>query len=157
MGPGEDANASDLQNAYEMGKLIAQNQWVLLTGGRNVGVMDAAAQGAKQENGLTVAILPGETHQNMSGFVDIAIATGMGSARNNINVLSCDAIVVCGIGAGTASEIALALKANKKVILIAPNPSTELFFFTLSPQQILTAETPQTAVSLLHMMVSSKS
>lgn len=42
MGPGDNATPSDLQNAYELGKSIAQEGWVLLTGGRNVGVMDAA-------------------------------------------------------------------------------------------------------------------
>ena len=46
MGSGEKAKAIDVQNAYELGKLIAQEGWVLLTGGRNVGVMEAANQGA---------------------------------------------------------------------------------------------------------------
>jgi len=35
IGPGENATATDLHNAYELGKLIAQQGWVLLTGGRN--------------------------------------------------------------------------------------------------------------------------
>lgn len=66
MGPGEQATATDLQNAYELGKLIAQQGWVLLTGGRNVGVMDAANQGAKSANGLTVGILPGNNTNDVS-------------------------------------------------------------------------------------------
>jgi len=43
MGPGTGAKAQDLENAYELGRLIAERGWVLLTGGRNVGVMDAAS------------------------------------------------------------------------------------------------------------------
>jgi uncharacterized protein (TIGR00725 family) len=117
MGPGETATAQDLQNAYELGKNIAQQGWIVLTGGRNIGVMDAASKGAKSVNGLTVGILPGRDHQDVSEAVDIAIFTDMGNARNNINVLSSDVVIACGMGAGTASEVALALKNQKKVIL----------------------------------------
>ena len=41
MGPGELATSKDMSNAYRLGKLIAQEGWVLLTGGKNVGVMRA--------------------------------------------------------------------------------------------------------------------
>ena len=88
MGPGADATAADLAYAYELGKLIAQQGWVLLTGGRNVGVMEGASQGAKAANGLTIGILPTDDTNGISEAVDIAIITDMGNARNNINVLS---------------------------------------------------------------------
>lgn len=136
MGPGEQATATDLQNAYELGKLIAQQGWVLLTGGRNVGVMDAANQGAKSANGLTVGILPGNNTNDVSESVDLAIVTDLGNARNNINVLSADVVIACGMSAGTAAEIALALKANKKVILLNNNQESKLFFQPLSPENI---------------------
>lgn len=136
MGPGEQATATDLQNAYELGKLIAQQGWVLLTGGRNVGVMDAALQGAKSANGLTIGILPGNNTNDVSEFVDLAIVTDLGNARNNINVLSADVVIACGMSAGTAAEIALALKANKKVILLNNNQESKLFFQGLSPENI---------------------
>lgn len=136
MGPGEQATATDLQNAYELGKLIAQQGWVLLTGGRNVGVMDAANQGAKSANGLTIGILPGNNTNDVSESVDLAIVTDLGNARNNINVLSADVVIACGMSAGTAAEIALALKANKKVILLNNNQESKLFFQHLSPENI---------------------
>lgn len=136
MGPGEQATATNLQNAYELGKLIAQQGWVLLTGGRNVGVMDAANQGAKSTNGLTVGILPGNNTNDVSESVDLAIVTDLGNARNNINVLSADVVIACGMSAGTAAEIALALKANKKVILLNNNQESKLFFQRLSPENI---------------------
>lgn len=44
--------------------------------------------------------------------VDIPIVTGMGSARNNINALSSNVLVAVGMGPGTASEVALALKVR---------------------------------------------
>lgn len=132
MGSGDKATATDLQNAYELGKLIAQQGWVLLTGGRNVGVMDAANRGAKSANGLTVGILPNNNTNGVSEAVDIAIITDIGNARNNINVLSSDVVIACGMGAGTASEIALALKSDKKVILLNNNAESKAFFKKMS-------------------------
>jgi uncharacterized protein (TIGR00725 family) len=150
MGPGAGATLADLQNAFQIGQIIAREGWVLLTGGRNAGVMDAASQGAKQANGLTVGILPtdgtGTIYEGISEAVDIAIFTGMGSARNNINVLSSDVLIACGMGAGTASEIALALKANKKVILLNDDAGSQVFFKSLSPQNVFVAGTPEEAI-----------
>ena len=136
MGPGVEATPNDLKNAYELGKLIAYEGWVLLTGGRNVGVMNAASQGAKAANGLTIGIMPTDDTNTISEAVDIAIMTDMGNARNNINVLSSNIVIACGIGAGTASEIALALKANKKVILLNDSKEAQAFFMKLSSENV---------------------
>lgn len=146
MGPGDKATAADLQNAYQLGELIAQQGWVLLTGGRNVGVMDAASQGAKAVNGLTIGILPTDDTNAISETVDIAIITDMGNARNNINVLSSNVVIACGMGAGTASEIALALKGNKKVILLNDNEESKYFFKNLSPPNIYIVDSPGEAI-----------
>ena len=146
MGPGSGASDTDQKNAYALGTLIAQAGWVLLTGGRNVGVMDAASRGAKAANGLTVGILPTEDEQAVSEAVDIAILTGMGSARNNINVLSSDVVVACGMGTGTASEVTLALKANKPVILLTDHQESLLFFQSLSTDNIFLATSPEVAI-----------
>jgi len=56
----------------------------------------------------------------------------MGSARNNINVLSSDVVIACGMGVGTVSEVALALKANKPVVLLTDHQESQLFFKSLS-------------------------
>ena len=51
---------------------------------------------------------------NVSPHVDLAIITEMGNARNNVNVMSSNVVVVCGLmGASTVSEVALALKARQ--------------------------------------------
>lgn len=154
MGPGAKASALDIQNAYELGTLIALAGWVLLTGGRNVGVMDAANQGAKSANGLTIGILPTSDTNAVSDAVDIAIVTDMGNARNNINVLSSDAIVACGMGAGTASEIALALKGNKQVILLNEERESKVFFKNLSKDSIYIANTPIQAIDIVREVLS---
>lgn len=156
MGPGTDVSEIDRQNAYELGKLIAQAGWVLLTGGRNVGVMHAANLGAKSADGLTIGILPTADKNGISQAVDIAIFTDMGNARNNINVLSSDVVIACGMGAGTASEVALALKANKKVILLTDNQESQLFFKSLSAENVLIAKTPEDAISVVKKILTTR-
>jgi uncharacterized protein (TIGR00725 family) len=148
MGPGIGATESDQQNAYELGKLIAQEGWVLLTGGRNAGVMNAANMGAKAANGLTIGILPTADDSGVSEAVDIAIITNMGNARNNINVLSSNVVIACGMGAGTASEVALALKANKPVVLLSDHQESQVFFTSLSSSMVFVAETPVAAIAI---------
>src|SRR5687768_6959213 len=119
MGPGDRASEHDIAWAETLGKRIGENGWVLLSGGRDAGVMDAVSLDAQAEGGLVIGVLPASDTDAVSEGVDVAIVTGMGSARNFINVLSSDVVVACGTTeAGTLSEIALALKANKHVVLL---------------------------------------
>src|SRR5947209_20460947 len=128
MGPGASASADEVRAAYALGQLIARAGWVLVTGGRATGVMDAACKGAQAEGGLTVGILPTDDARDMSAAVEIPIITGTGQARNNINVLSSVVVFACGMGAGTAAEIALAIKAGKQVILLCDDEAARTFF-----------------------------
>jgi uncharacterized protein (TIGR00725 family) len=104
---------SALEAAGRLGRLVAEAGWVLLTGGRPAGVMEAANAGAKAVTGsLTIGILPSDPDGPVSRYVDVAVFTGLGDARNAVNVLSSDVVVACGVeGPGTASEVALAIKA----------------------------------------------
>jgi uncharacterized protein (TIGR00725 family) len=155
MRPGDLATSLDLENAYKLGQLIAQEGWVLLTGGRKVGVMDAASKAAKSADGLTIGILPNQDKSGMSEFVDIAIITDMNNARNNINVLSSDVVIACGMGLGTASEIALALKNRKKVILLTKNQESKEFFLNLAPNDVLLAKNAGEAIALIKQILNS--
>lgn len=148
MGPGPGATERDLSNAFELGKLIAQRGWVLLSGGRREGVMDAVNKGAKSADGLTIGIIPTIDNDDTSDSVDISIITNMGSARNNINVLSSAVVIACGMGSGTASEIALALKQKKNVILLTEQQSARDFFTELGKERVHLAATPQEAIDI---------
>lgn len=123
MGGGQ-VSETDQERAFRLGQLTAKRGWVLLNGGRNCGIMDASAKGAKSAGGLTIGILPDDNPDRVSDYIDIPVLTGMGSARNAINVLSSDIVVVCNGGAGTLSEIALALKAGKTVVLLNMDPGS---------------------------------
>ncbi len=118
MGGGEGAPPEVCEMAYKLGGLIAKEGWVLLNGGRGVGVMEASARGAKEQGGLTVGILPDRNTELASPFIDIPVLTGMGDGRNFINILSSDIVVALPGRSGTISEIALALKNGKNVILL---------------------------------------
>jgi uncharacterized protein (TIGR00725 family) len=78
--------------------------------------MEAACRGAKEAGGTTVGILPGADRSDANEFVDVAIATGLGEARNAVVVRSSDALIAVGGGYGTLSEIALALRTGKRVV-----------------------------------------
>ncbi len=149
MGAGDAASERDLSFAEELGRRIASNGWVLLTGGRSVGVMEAASRGAHGVPGsLVVGILPSEDG-GVSQHVDIAVFTGLGHARNVVNVLSSRVVVICGAGrSGTASEAALALKVGRPLILLAPPPEAEAFFHTLGGT-VFVAEHPQDVIDLI--------
>lgn len=155
MGPGEQATGSDRQVAYELGYQIAQAGWVVLTGGRNTGVMDAASRGAKAAGGLTIGILPTSDRRNMSTAVDLAIVTDLGNARNNINVLSSEVVIACGMGLGTASEVALAIKAGKPVVLLNTSLESQQFFLRFSNQLVLIAETVADAIAITRQQLNS--
>jgi uncharacterized protein (TIGR00725 family) len=155
MGAGENARASDLRNAFALGSAIAAEGWVVLTGGRNRGVMDAANKGAKAAGGLTVGILPTKDKGAISVAVDLAIITDMGSARNYINVLTSDVIVACGAGgAGTASEIALALKSDKSVILFSSSTESRAFFKKIGGRLIFETDSVSKTIDIIKKLLA---
>lgn len=149
MGAGDDATETDLARAAILGDLIAHRGWALLTGGRRAGVMHSASRAAKENGGLVIGVLPDSDTENMSEFVDIAIVTDMGSARNNINVLSSRVVIACGMGPGTASEVALALKAGKRVVLLCDDQNANNFFQALRPELVYICSTPEDVIEVV--------
>jgi uncharacterized protein (TIGR00725 family) len=141
MGPGENASPDENEMAYELGREIAKQGWITLTGGRSFGIMDAALKGASEAGGLTIGILPGDNDSNSSDHAQIKIVTSMGSGRNYISVLTCHLVVVLGMAAGTASEVALALKSRKKIILLNQDEITIRFFKNLGSYNVLVTKT----------------
>jgi len=101
--------------AEQVGRELGRRGVVLVCGGLG-GVMEAACRGAKEAGATTVGILPGTDRTAANAFVDVAVPTGLGEARNALVVRAADALVAVGGGYGTLSEIALALKAGKRVV-----------------------------------------
>jgi uncharacterized protein (TIGR00725 family) len=114
--------------------------------------MEAACAGAKSVPGsLTIGILPTGPDGPVSEHVDVAVFTGVGEARDVINVLSSDVVVACGVeGPGTASEVALALKLARPTVLLAAAPAASAFFRTIAGRGMLhEVQTPESAIELI--------
>jgi len=103
--------------AEEVGAEIAGKNAMLICGGLG-GVMEASAKGAKRAGGITVGVLPGDNRLSANPYIDIAIVTEMGHARNVIKARSADALIAIAGEYGTLSEIAHSLKMGKTVVTL---------------------------------------
>lgn len=155
LGPGEGAGQREMDDAALIGELVARAGWAVLTGGRVAGVMGAAAKGARAAGGLTVGILPTPDTLGASPAIDIVLATGLGEARNAVIALSANACVVCGMNAGTASEVALAVRVKKPVVLLRADEVTAKFFRTLDPDVVHVAMSAGEAIEVLRGVLVS--
>jgi uncharacterized protein (TIGR00725 family) len=105
--------------AEEVGRLVAERGATLVCGGLDE-VMAAAARGANSAGGVTIGILPGETRGDANPWIDHAVVTGAGHARNLAVAASGDAVIAIGGGYGTLSEIALARVLGSPVVVLDP-------------------------------------
>jgi len=110
-----DASAAELATAEDLGRELAGRGTVVVCGGLG-GVMEAVCRGARAAGGITVGILPGDDRSAANPHVAVAIATGLGEARNLLVVRTADVVVAVGGGFGTLSEIAFALRLGRPVI-----------------------------------------
>ena len=109
------ASRQEADAAEQVGRGLAERGAIVVCGGLG-GVMEAACRGARSAGGTTVGILPGTRRDDANPYVDIAIPTGLGEMRNGLVVRAADALIAVGGEFGTLSEIALALKAGKRVV-----------------------------------------
>lgn len=100
---------------YELGKLLAQEGYLVYCGGGN-GVMEAVSKGVHEAGGTIVGILKGETMDEMNSYITIPVATNMGISRNALLAYNCDVAVAISGQYGTLSEIAYAKQLGKPVI-----------------------------------------
>jgi uncharacterized protein (TIGR00725 family) len=101
--------------AEAVGRGLAARGAVVVCGGLG-GAMEAACRGAKEAGGMTVGLLPGLDRRDANPYVDVAVTTGLGEARNALVVRAADALIAVGGGYGTLSEIGLALRTGKRVV-----------------------------------------
>jgi uncharacterized protein (TIGR00725 family) len=134
------SGAEWLAQAEEVGRLLAERGCVVVCGGLGE-VMEAAARGAKEAGGTTVGIVPGVSARDANAWIDYAVATGTGHARNLAVVASCEAAIAVGGRWGTAAEIAYARLLGRPVVVLGAGPAVE-------GEGIERAETPEEAVRL---------
>ena len=112
---GRDSSSELLQQARQVGRLIAGSGFGLVCGGMG-GVMEAAAKGCKEEGGLTFGILMHDDPKYANPYIDIAVPTGLGIARNLLVVRAGEAVIAIDGKYGTLSEVAFALQLGKPVV-----------------------------------------
>jgi uncharacterized protein (TIGR00725 family) len=101
--------------AEEVGKNIAKAGAILVCGGLG-GVMEGAAKGAKENGGVTIGIIPGESKEEANPYIDFPIVTGFGEGRNLVVIRSSDVIIALPGKYGTLSELAFCMKLDKPVV-----------------------------------------
>jgi uncharacterized protein (TIGR00725 family) len=126
--------------AEEVGRLLGEAGCVVVCGGRGE-VMAAAARGAKAAGGTTIGILPGESRDDANEWIDYAVATGIGHARNLAVVASGDVVIAVGGRWGTLAEIGFARVLGRSVIVLEPG-------WDVFGEGIERAATPAEAVEL---------
>jgi len=150
------ASAYALEVAEEVGRLVVERGYRLVSGGLG-GVMEAASRGAHRAAGYregdVIGVLPGGAAAAANPYVDIAIPTNMGYARNVLVVSMADAVVAVGGGSGTLSEMAMAWQLGRVLVgLEVDGWSTKLAGGALDDKRsdaILRAKTAAEAAELV--------
>lgn len=112
---GSAVNKKFYEYARKVGYEIAKRKDAVVCGGLS-GVMEAVCKGAKEAGGLTIGILPSSQACEANKYIDIAIPTGVGDARNVIIANTAIGFIAIDGKEGTLSEIAFALKRKKPVV-----------------------------------------
>ena len=111
---GSSVTDEEYETARRLGRELADRDHEVVCGGLG-GVMEAVCRGANEAGGHTIGILPTERRADANDYVDTAIATGLGNARNVLVVLNGDAAIAVDGGSGTLSELGHALDFGKPV------------------------------------------
>lgn len=122
IGPDEDKCSRELYEfSVELGKNLAEAGFGVVCGGHG-GIMKGVCSGVKKalnyQWGMTIGILPETGKQNANAYVDIIIPTGLSHARNQMVILTGEAVIALGGGAGTLSELAFAWQYGKKILAL---------------------------------------
>ncbi len=141
------------KKTFEIGRLLAQNKFIVACGGLS-GVMEAVCKGVKEENGLTIGIIPYEEKSAANKYVDIVIPCPFSQARNIVVILSGDACLAISGKAGTLSEICFAWIYKKPIVALSSVKgwSSKIANQKLDDRRydkIYGVETPQEAISKL--------
>ncbi|HLG68382.1 MAG TPA: TIGR00725 family protein [Acidimicrobiales bacterium] len=150
VGPGDHATEPELSDARAVGRLLARRRAVVVCGGLG-GVMAAAAQGAHQEGGVVVGLLPGTDRSEGNEHLSVAVATGLGELRNGVIVRSADAVVAVGGSWGTLSEVALAVRTGVPVVALR---GWTVLDAEGRPLPLATARSPEEAVEAVLAMAA---
>ena len=110
-------------------------------------------------NGLTVGIIPQDDAIMANEFCDIVIPTGMGLARDFLNALTADGVIIVGGGSGTLSEVCAAYMYKKPMVAIrniksSIEPYIDGFLDHRENIKIVGVDTPSDAVKKILKLIA---
>ena len=146
------------KKAYKLGRLLAEKGYIVISGGLD-GVMEATFKGASDAGGITVGIIPSLNKEDANKYCKIVIPTGLGYARNFLNVSSADVVIAIKGGKGTLSEIAMALVYHRPVICVKGTGGVSDLRAgrRIGEDKILEASSVEEAVKMIESIMSDKS
>ncbi len=139
------ASSREFDLSVEVGKEIAKAGCVLVCGGLS-GVMEGAAKGARENGGTSIGILPQDSRRQANRYITLSLPTGLGHMRNYLVVAGGDGVLAIGGRAGTLSEIGMAMKLQRPVVLLE---SIDIKALAQNDPQVGRAKTPGEAVEYL--------
>ena len=162
-------NGKSYQEAYQLGKLLAEAGFVVCNGGYR-GSMEASAMGAKEAGGRTVGITTAAFKSSQPNpWIDIESQAESYVQRLLILTSVADAFIVLRGGIGTLSEMALVWaltdvgESQKPVILLGKtwpkvigDLSKNLMVRERDVEVLNFVETPEQAVEFLNAFWSDK-
>ena len=83
-------------------------------------VEESVSRGAKKNGGLIIGIFPGfpESKEETNDFIEIAVPTGLGFARNYLIINSANAVIGISGRWGTLNELSFSMTIKKPTIVI---------------------------------------
>ena len=119
----QGASIGMMAEAEEIGRLLAESNMIVVTGGKS-GIMEAGARGAKKAGGQTIGVVKGIRRFTSNDFTDVEVISGMEADGFDelLLVNMCDALIVIGGGAGTLEEMAIAYRNRTPIIALTTQP-----------------------------------
>jgi uncharacterized protein (TIGR00725 family) len=108
------------EQAFLIGRLLAENNCIVVTGGKS-GIMSTAAEGAKSvADSITVGVVKGKYRFTANEFIDVELVSGaMADGLDEYQIITmCDGVILLGGGAGTLEEIAISYRQEKPMVAL---------------------------------------
>ena len=147
---GGEVTDEETATANELGRVLAERGHTVVCGGRG-GTMEAVCRGATSAGGNTIGILPSGDRREANPYVDVAIATGLGHARNALVPLNGDGVVALSGSSGTLTEVGFASIYGRPTVVLEDGPIDGLDPAALAGLEI--APSPSAAVDTLERLV----
>lgn len=115
---GTEIDSKVFEYAYELGKLIASQGWIVITGGKS-GVMEMANKGCKEADGISVGVVTGNKRFTSNNYVDVEVIPGTLNCGEEMTLVTmADVVIILGGGMGTLQELTIAYRQSKPIFSI---------------------------------------